>query len=85
MDEAHESTGLMGLNGKTGEVLRWILGLVLAGIVAYFGAQSAIENRVAANEGAVQTIKATEQNHFEEIQRTLSRIEAEMIRLRDKK
>lgn len=39
-----------GLNGKTGELLRWLSMLVLGTLVSYFTAQAAITNRITVLE-----------------------------------
>lgn len=56
------------LNGRTGEFLRWVIGLVLAGLVAYFTAIGSIRERVG-------NIDTREQSHFDEVQRTLIRMD----------
>lgn len=81
---ARESHGVAGLNGKTGELLRWIFMLVLGGVIAYYTAQIASERRFATIEARVESSRAVEQQHFEEIQRALARIEAELIRNRER-
>ncbi len=77
--------GLMGMNGKTGEVLRWAFGMVMAAVVAYFTGQIATERRFAAIESRVESRAAVEQQHFEEIQRALTRIEGQLIRLEERR
>jgi hypothetical protein len=64
------------MNGK-GELLRYALGLVLAGLVAYFTAIGSVQTSVAV-------IDSREQQHFEEVQRTLQRIERAVERLEQK-
>lgn len=56
------------LNGRTGEVVRWAIGIVLAGIVAYFTALGAMQAQIAV-------VIERERNHYEEIVRRLDRIE----------
>lgn len=63
------------LNGKTGEMVRWVIGLVLCGIIAYFTAQSSINARIAV-------VETSERQHFEEIQRTLVDIKQELRDMR---
>jgi hypothetical protein len=64
-------------NGRTGEFLRWVLTLVLGGLVAYFTAQGAIETRIAV-------VEERELNHYAEIIRQLHRMEAKQDRLDNK-
>lgn len=63
-----------GINGKTGELVRYALGLGLAAVVAYFTAIGALQERVSK-------VETLEQSHFEETQRSLLRIERTMERL----
>jgi hypothetical protein len=69
------------MNGKTGEVIRYLIGLGVAGIVAYYTAQIQTEHRLTQTDGDVATIKTLEQAHFEEVQRSLIRIERFMERI----
>lgn len=55
-------------NGKTGEYVRWIIGMALAGIVAYFTALGALQAQLAV-------VIERERNHYDEIIRRLDRIE----------
>jgi hypothetical protein len=54
--------GVGPLNGKTGEWLRYIGGLILAGLVAYFTAQNTLNLQIASlkSEVAVERTKADE-------------------------
>lgn len=61
--------GVAGLNGKTGEMLRWIASLGIGGIVAYYTAQGAMQKQLAI-------IDTREQTRWEEVQRRLGSIEA---------
>lgn len=54
-------------NGKTGEMLRWVFGLVLTAVVAYFTATAQL---------AVITERET--NHYIELLRRLERIEGKI-------
>lgn len=45
------------LNGKTGEVARWLLGLVAAGTVSYFTAQGTTRERIAVLETEVKNVR----------------------------
>jgi predicted outer membrane lipoprotein len=65
------------LNGKTGEVLRWLLGLALAAAVAYFTTIGSMNVELA-------TVKATEQNHFSEVLRRLDDMKADLRELRSR-
>lgn len=56
------------LNGKTGEYIRWIVGMGLAGIVAYFTVLGALQSQLAV-------VVERERNHYDEIIRRLDRIE----------
>ena len=62
------------MNGKTGEIIRYVIGLGLAAIVAYFTALGSVQTSVAV-------IDSREQQHFDEIQRGLQRIERAVERL----
>lgn len=65
-------------NGKLVEFGKWIVGLLVTAIVAYFTAIGAIESRLTRVE--------TQQEQTEKaILRQLDRIEAELIRLRGQK
>ncbi len=77
------TVGPTSLNGKTGEFIRYLLALVLAGTVAYFTAQNQIEHRLTSTDGDVAVIKTLEQSHFEEVQRSLTRIERAIERIEE--
>lgn len=55
-------------NGKTGEMLRWVFGLVLAAVVAYFTSTGALQAQLAV-------ITERENNHYSELLKRLDRIE----------
>lgn len=61
------------INSRTGEIVRWAIGLVLAGLVAYFTAVGTIQVRLG-------TLEEREQNHYSELLRRLDRIEAKLDR-----
>lgn len=61
--------GTGSLNGNTGKLLQWLIGLGAAAIVSYFTAQGAMNEKLA-------TIDTREQIRWEEVQRRLSTIEA---------
>jgi hypothetical protein len=46
-----------GLNGKTGEYVRWVLALALAGLVSYFTSIGAVQTRVAIAESKIEQIR----------------------------
>jgi hypothetical protein len=46
------------LNGKTGEVVRWVLSLILAGIVAYFTTTGSLDRRLVAVETKIEATGA---------------------------
>lgn len=62
------------IHSKPGEFLRYLIGLAIAGIVSYFTAVSAINERLAV-------VDTREQTRFEENQRTLARIERSVERM----
>lgn len=68
-------------NGKTGELLRYIAALVIAGIVAYYTAQIKTENHMGKTDSDVAVLKTLEQSHFDEMQRSLTRIERAIERI----
>lgn len=68
---------MAGLNGKTGEVLRWILGLVLAVVVAYYTAIGAINSDISA-------IKAKQESQFGEVLRRLDSMQTDIRDLRNR-
>lgn len=61
----------MSLNGKTGEMLRWVIGLVLAAMVAYFTSTGAMQASLAV-------VAERESNHYNELLRRLDRIESKL-------
>lgn len=63
--EQRDESGLLGLNGLTGELVRWVVGLAMSAIVAYFSVQASVTNRLTA-------VETTQRLQFEEIQRSLS-------------
>jgi len=60
--------GFRPLNGHTGEVARWIIGLVMLALVTYYNRDREAGERVVM-------IDVREQIRFEENQRSFSRIE----------
>lgn len=69
------------MNGKTGELVRYLIGIGVAAMVAYFTAQNQTEHRLTQTDGQVAAIKALEEAHFQEVQRSLVRIERFMERI----
>lgn len=61
-------------NGRNWTLLQWVAGAVVAGLVAYFTAMGSVQTSVAV-------VDSREQQHFEEVQRTLQRIERAVERL----
>lgn len=59
------------INGRTGEYVRWMLGLALAGLVAYFTALGTLQAQLAV-------VVERERNHYDEIIRRLDRIETKV-------
>jgi hypothetical protein len=62
-------------NGKLVELGKFVLGLTVTILVAYFTAMQTIEQRVTR-------VETKEETHFQEVLRQLDRIETELIRLR---
>lgn len=56
---------------------RWLVGVCLAGIVAYFTTQVAIQSEMSA-------IKATEESHFSEVLRRLDVMQTDIRELRNR-
>jgi hypothetical protein len=61
-------------NGKTGEMVRYLLGVVVAVLASYYAAQNAINERLAV-------VETREQTRFEQNQQTLQRIERSVERI----
>lgn len=55
-------------NGRTGEMLRWVVNLVLAGIVAWLSANGAMQAQIAV-------LTERENNHYVELIRRFDRLE----------
>ena len=65
-------------NGRNmGEYIRYALGLIAAGIVAYFTTVGTMQRDLAAQ-------KATEESHFGEVLRRLDVLQADIRELRDR-
>jgi hypothetical protein len=63
------------LNGKTGDLLRWVLGFVIAAFVAYFTAMNTINSEIAR-------INATQESQFGEILRRIDVLQDDVRELR---
>lgn len=59
------------MNGRTGEYVRWILTIVIGGLVSYYTALGTLQSQLAV---AVER----EKNHYDEIIRRLDRIEVKV-------
>lgn len=59
------------VNGRTGEMVRWVVAMVAAIVVSYFTAMGALQSRVSV-------VEEREQNHFHELQRRLGAIEGKL-------
>lgn len=62
-------------NGKTGEMIRWILTMAFGALVSYFAAMSALKQQIADTNQRVSIVETKEDLHYQEVQRTLLRIE----------
>jgi cell division protein FtsB len=65
--------GTGSLNGKTGEMLRWVVTLALGALTAYFTAQGAIKQDVAV----VQTLVNERKDDIAEIKQSVIEIKSE--------
>jgi demethoxyubiquinone hydroxylase (CLK1/Coq7/Cat5 family) len=63
--------GTGSLNGKTGEMLRWVVTLALGALTAYFTAQGAIKDDVAKVKTTVAVVETNEANHYAELLRRI--------------
>ena len=57
MPDQDPDTNHRGLNGKTGEVLRWAFGLLLAAVVSYFTSIGAVQTRIAVAESQIDAMR----------------------------
>lgn len=73
--------GEHGMNGNTGAIVRSLIGAAIAAIVAYYTAQIQTENRLTTTDGQVIAIRQLEDAHFQEVQRSLARIERAIERI----
>lgn len=62
-------------NGQTGEMVRWLVGVAAAAIVAYFTTINAIQAEVSA-------IKATQNSQFNEVLRRLDVLQQDIREIR---
>lgn len=58
-------------NGRTGEYVRWIMTIIIGGVVAYFTALGTLQAQLAV-------VVERERNHYDEIIRRLDRIETKV-------
>lgn len=65
------------VNGKSYEWVRYIGGLILAGLIAYFTTLGTINQAVAE-------VRERENNHFSEVLRRLDVLQADIRELRDR-
>jgi hypothetical protein len=65
-------------NGKLLAFGRFVLGIVVTVLVAYYSAQAAITERLTR-------VETLQQSNFQEVLRSLDRIQADITRLRDGK
>ena len=65
------------MNGKHGEVLRWIITVVASVLAAYFTSQNATDQRLT-------TVETTERLHYEATQSALQDIKASLLRQEDR-
>lgn len=65
-------------NGKTGEYIRYVMGLILAGIIAYF-------TTIGTLDKAVAQVREREDNHFSEVLRRLEILQQDIRELRDRR
>lgn len=72
---AHHHPHANGHHGRRFELLRWLVELSLAGLIAYFTAIGTLREEIA-------TVKATEQSHFEEVLRSLTELKVDVRELR---
>lgn len=73
--------GEYGMNGKTAAILQSVIGAIVAALVAYYTAQIQTERRLTTTDGQVIAIRQLEDAHFQEVQRSLSRIERAIERI----
>lgn len=64
-------------NGKVVEFVKWALGVVVMVLVAYYTSLGTINERVTA-------VETREQAHFEEVMRSLERIEKQVTALQER-
>ncbi len=60
------------------DTLRWLIGMALAAVVAYFTAINTLSNEITA-------VKEREESHFGEVQRSLQDIKTELRWLREQR
>lgn len=55
-------------NGRTGEMVRWVINLAIAAVVAWFASNGAMQAQLAV-------LQERENNHYQEIIKRLDRID----------
>lgn len=50
---------MSGLNGRTGDMLRWVIPLVLGAVVSYFTAQNTVNQRLTVVETDIRWMRTT--------------------------
>lgn len=63
------------LNGATGEVVRWLIGVAAAAVVAYFTTINAIQ-------AAIVEVKTRQESQFNEVLRRLDVVQQDIRELR---
>ena len=65
------------VNGKTGDYMRWVAGLILAGVVAYF-------TTVGTMNREIGEVRTKQDQNFMEVLRRLDVMQADIRELRDR-
>lgn len=71
------------LNGKTGEVVRWVIGLAVAVLVSYFTAENATNLRISDVKGEVAVERTKADERWEMLKSSLDEIKTH-LRERDR-
>ena len=66
---------MIGLNGQTGEYMRWLIGVGAAALVAYF-------TTIGAMQAEVSAVKAQQESQFQEVLRRLEILQADIREIR---
>lgn len=62
-------------HGKSGEMLRWLIGMALAALIAYFTTIGTMDKQITA-------VSERENNHFAEVLRRLEDLKSDLRELR---